>query len=175
MALMLAACGTSVSPTPIGGDPLTVGSGSSGDFVDALQPGMAMGWTLFVENTSGQDAVIDGYEFPGKSRSLDVVGATATLGPVGRVIMDASGLAATVKNRPLVGASLGPAGPSARHDVVFVFRAPSVGDYGLDSVLLKYHIGSQAFTTEFRSSLELCVGATVPAGSSCPFPREPAA
>jgi len=141
-----------------------------------VTPGQELAWTVPILNSADQPAVVDGYELAGKSAGLDLLGAAGVSYQPGlnfASVMDVNdALRAAVADHPLAGwtseASTSKAFPDT---LVFLLQANAVGDYALDSIMLRYHIGSQSFSTEIPASLEVCVGAAVAAGSTCPFAR----
>ena len=60
--------------------------------------------------------------------------------------------------------------------IVFVLQVPRVGDYTVGTFTLHYHVGPNHYTATYRDSLEVCVGATVAPGQTCPYasPSPPA-
>jgi hypothetical protein len=175
------ACGSTATPSPrlLGQDPVGLpGGGSTHDFADSFQPGTPFGWSVFIQNTADQPAVVDGYQLLDKSAALEVVGAAAIpsapegLG-IGKLMFVNDDLRSAVAARPLVGSSIGAPNTVGWTDggsLFFLLQAPSAGDYSLSAVRLRYHVGSQTFETDIPASLEVCAGATVPPGSACPFP-----
>lgn len=177
------ACGSTATPSPrlLGQDPVgRPGGGSGHDFIDSLEPGTTFVWAVLIGNTAEQPAVVDGYELLDKSAALEVVGAAAIPSTaaglstgIGTMMFVDDDLRSFVAARPLVGSLIG--GPNTDGwmdggNLVFLLQAPSAGDYSLSAVRLRYHVGSQTFETDIPASLEVCVGATVPPGSACPFP-----
>ncbi len=180
VAVLAGACGAPASPTPITANPMRLATGTGhvvGSFGDSIEPGTAVSWIVDVANDADQPAVIDAYDLVGASAGLRVLGAAGiyyepglSLGQLAPVT-EQTRLA--VAARPLIGWSFRPTTSTnaiARQSLVFVVEADTPGDYSLNSIILHYHIGGQSFQTQLAASLELCVGATVAAGSTCPFP-----
>lgn len=176
----LAACASTPtpSPRPLGHDALR-GNGQTHDFADSFRPGAPFGWGVFIRNDADQPAIVDGYELVDKAGALEVIAAAAiSRAPFGGVVVGPlmfvnDELRSIVTSLPLVGSSIGARNTVGWGDggsLVFLFQVPTAGDYSLSAVRLRYHVGSQTFVTDIPASLEVCAGATVPAGSACPYP-----
>ena len=174
VASFLASC---ASPAAIvSGDPLRLAGGSStGSGVSGLAPGTTVTWSVDIADDASEPAVIDAYELVGLSRGLSVVGAAGmsegpglappVTGPATDFMRSAVGA------RSLVGWSFHPAVDGAlRQWVVFLISTGSAGNYPVNSIVLRYHVGTQRFESQLPASLQLCVGATAPEAGTCPLP-----
>jgi hypothetical protein len=178
IALTVMACGSAASPSNATRDPIHMTQGGqTGNFFSGIAPGSPLAWSVRIQNDAGDAAIVDGYELADMSAALQVVGATAVpstwlFSACNTKLQVNADLRSAVAGQPLVGSSIGPtsASPWASGGcLIFIFQAPSANDYSLSGVRLRYHVGTETFETDIPASLEVCVGATVPPGSLCPF------
>jgi hypothetical protein len=113
LAIVLAGCAAAPpAATRIPGvDPIAT-QGTVRIAVDDVAPGGEVGWGVFIENTSGSNAVVDGYDLVDLSPGVDILGAAAIpqlpppgIGPETIVTDDVRSM---VASRPLVGSTIGP-------------------------------------------------------------------
>jgi hypothetical protein len=179
IAITVMACGSSTPSSPGFRDPVhLMTNGSTGDFYDQIVPGTPFEWLVRIVNDAGQDATVDDYQLIDKPAALEVIGATVWANaPAGfacsvpPVPVDA-GMRSALASKPLVGSSIGASDTAPWTSggcLVFLLQVPSANDYAVSGVRLRYHVGGRAFETILPASLEVCAGATVPPGSTCPF------
>lgn len=148
--------------------------------VDDVAPGGEVGWGVFIENTSGANAIVDGYDLVDLSRGVDVLGAAAIpqlpppgIGPETIVTDDVRSM---VASRPLVGSTIGPtttAGWTLGGIILVLLRPRNPGDVSASGIRLRYHIGAQAYETLLNSGIEICAAASLTSGGQCPLPSAP--
>jgi len=168
--------------SPVSGQaPIALGSEGSehtGVDSDVAEPGAPFTWAVFIRNAADEPAIVDGYELLDKSPGLEVAAAAGMPNSpragvaIGVIMYATDELRAAINRWPLVGATIGPmaaSGWESGGSLVFLLQVPSAGDYSLSAVRLRYHVGGQSFQTDLPSSLDVCAGAAVPPGSSCPF------
>jgi hypothetical protein len=187
LAILVAGCGPAATPaaSQLALAPIELESGGSEHtLADAFEPGTPFGWSVFIRNLARQPAVVDGYELLDKSPALEVVAAASLPNSwsagvsIGALMYVTDELRAAVNGRPLVGGTIGSTtsvGWATGGSLVFLVKVPSAGVYSFSAVRLRYHTGMQSFETDLPASLEVCAGATVPPGSTCPFPSSTAA
>lgn len=178
VASVVAACTSAATFAPGNLPPLGLhGGGSTADFVDSFGPGVPFAWGIIVENRTSSAVSMDGYELLGRSQGLDVLGAgllltaPATVG-YRRLSQADSDLQAAVAAHPIAGASLGSSsdpGWAKGGWFAFVLRASAVGDYTVSGIRLRYHVAGSSFDTTIPATLEVCAGATVAPGDTCPY------
>lgn len=190
LILMTSGC-SAVTTTPwptTGPGPLSdrLGPGGGrGAGIDGVQPGVPFSWgDLQLYDEASDPAVIDAVVLDGAPPDLRLVAAGALPQMLsGQAFANFTTVPSSLTNgitaRPLVGGVVEPASEagwaeSAR--IVFVLQVPRVGDYTVSTFTLHYHVGPNHYTATYRDSLEVCVGATVAPGQTCPYasPSPPA-
>jgi hypothetical protein len=152
--------------------------GSTSSLLDGLAPGSPVPFAVQIANTGDADAVITGASLRDASRDLRVEGAAAFPGQpnalgIGVAMGATPDVVDAVSGRSLEGATIGPTSMPGWTNggwLVFLVSVPADGNYEATAVDLAYRVGDQEYTTTIPASLELCVGAAVPPGGSCPLP-----
>ena len=181
LATALAGCGTAppAATRMPGVDPIATQE-TVRIAVGDVAPGGETGWGVFIENTSGSNAVVDGYDLVDLSPGVDILGAAAIpqLPPSGigpeTIVTDA--VRSMVASRPLVGSTIGPtttAGWTLGGIILVLLRPRNPGDVSASGIRLRYHIGAQAFETLLNSGIEICAGTSLTSGGPCPLPTAP--